>query len=328
MAALPKSLYERAPTSMKPERLPPPLVLFGHYAIETVLGKGGMATVYRARELEGPRKGWAVALKRIQRELASDPAYIQTLTNEANLCRRLAHPNIVELFEVGEVEGIPFLVTEYVDGRDLGRVLGRCRDLGIQLPIDFAVHVARVLLDALAYAHGVTDKKGLPLGIVHCDVSPSNVFVSRTGEIKLGDFGIARTAASPVGPAGGKLQYISPEGLRGVIGPDVDIWAANCVLYELLTLNRPFQASSEAGLRVAIERSVFAPVRELRPDVPPALAEMVERGFSLKPARRFRSAAAYARALQPHYDDRIGTPLGIAAVVRALFGQKAGPASK
>lgn len=294
---------------------------FGNYEIVGLLGKGGMAEVYRARVLGGPREGWQVAIKRLLPELAQDPDYVDLFASEADLSRFLDHPNIVKVLEVGVLEGVYFIVMELVDGRDLGQILRRCKSRGIPLPVDFAVYLGRVLLEALAYAHEATGPSGQHLGIVHCDVSPSNLFISRVGEIKLGDFGIARAKAGAMDPKLlGKPYYLSPEVLDGDVTPEADLWACAVSLYELLTLERPFQGKTPQEVFAAIRGRMMTPIRELRTDISSGLESIFEKAFAEDRSERFQSAAEFAEALTPLYDETVGTPLGIAAVVRGLFG--------
>ena len=297
--------------------------VFGQYEILSVLGKGGMAEVYRARVLSGPREGWTVALKRLLPALTADAESVTLFAREARLSKQLHHPNIVTVLDAGELEGIYFIVMDLVDGRDLGQILRRCKVRGIPLPLDFAVYLGKVLLEALAYAHTATGASGEPLGIVHCDVSPSNLFISRVGEIKLGDFGVSRVLVDgklQEGEVLGKPYYLSPESLRGEVSPEADLWAATVVLYELLTLERPFTGATPEEVFQAIRSGTYRPLRELRPEVPEALEDVVRRAFSARIDDRFPSAESFAHALAPHYDERVGTPLAIAAVVRGLFG--------
>jgi eukaryotic-like serine/threonine-protein kinase len=305
---------------------PPPrrsLRLFGNYEILSKLGSGGMAEVYRARVLSGPRKDWTVALKRLHPSLTGDADTVVRFLGEADLTQALAHPNIVSVLEVGALSGHYFIVMELVDGRDLGQLLRRCKARGIPLPVDFGVYLAKVLLEALAFAHAARGSAGQPLGIVHCDVSPSNVFISRLGEIKLGDFGVARVrvgSALSGAETLGKPYYLSPEALQGEVAAPLDLWAATVVLYELLTLERPFTGSSPEAVFEAIRARRYPPLRSLRPELPEALEAVITRAFSARVEDRFPSAAEFAEALAPHFDERVGNPLAIAAVVRGLFG--------
>jgi eukaryotic-like serine/threonine-protein kinase len=301
---------------------------FAGYRVEALVGKGGMAEVYRAVVSSGPRAGQTVALKRLLPDLARDPAFVALFEREGEITRRLRHPAIVEVFDTGVAGGTPYLVMEYVDGRNLKQILAQCAARGILLPVDFGAYVAHVLADALAWAHAGVDEAGRPLGIIHCDVSPSNVFVSRFGDVKLGDFGVALTPGAALGTPGGgafgKVRYLAPEQLRGErLGPAVDLFALGAVLFEVLT-NRPaFPGSdvNEVGQAILGGRS-RAP-SAVRPDVPAALDVLVLRALAVDAAARPRSAAEFARDLSERYDPAIGTPLAIAAVVRGLFGATA-----
>ncbi len=297
------------------------------YRIEALVGKGGMAEVYRAVVRDGRRAGQPVAVKRLLPALASDPEYVALFEQEGEVTRRLRHPNIVEVLDTGVAGGTPFIVMDYVDGRNLRQVLSQCAARKILLPVDFGAYVGHVLSQALAYAHTGRDEEGRPLGIVHCDVSPSNVFVSKMGEIKLGDFGVALTPGAARGVPGagafGKVHYLSPEQiLERTPTPRTDIFALGAVLFELLTNARAFpgKGAKEIGQKI-LGGTIRAP-SELRPEVPFALDEVVLRCISPDVEDRYDSAAAVADDLATRYDASIGTPLAIAAVVRGLFGVK------
>ena len=312
-------------TAMKPTPAPsagPSSVKLGGYELFNRLGRGGMAEVFYGRALEGPRAGWPVAFKRLLPHLAADETQQRLFAQEASLSRLLAHPNAISVYEVGMVRGISFIAMEHVDGRDVGQIIQQCRARGIQLPIDFAVYLAKTLLDALAYAHQLHGDDGRPLQLVHCDISPSNVFISRVGDIKLGDFGVSRTFLNngDDSPIAGKAHYLSPEALEGDIDFNTDLWAAAVTLYELLTLERPCGGENPTTVLKNVRKRKLTPVRKLRPEVPKELEEVLTRAFLKKPKDRFQSAAEFAAALVPHFDERIGTPLAIAAVVRGLFG--------
>jgi len=294
------------------------------YQIEAFVGKGGMAEVYRAVAVEGPRAGQRFAVKRLLPDLARDDAFLRLFEQEAEITRRLRHPGIVEVVETGFAAGTPYIVMDYVDGRNLREILIQCATRRILLPPDFGVYVAHQVSLALAHAHEGVDEAGRPLGIVHCDISPSNVFISKLGEIKLGDFGVALTAgAAAGGPAAGfgKIQYLAPELIRGEPPtPRTDIFALGAVCFELLTNEPAFpgKAVNEVGQRI-LRGKLRAP-SELRVELPFELDAMVLRCLSPDPKDRYPSAAAFAAEVATRYDPAIGTPLAIAAVVRGLFG--------
>lgn len=298
-------------------------VKFGQYELKALVGKGGMAEVFRASPLSGARKGRLVAIKRLLPQFASDAEYVELFVSEADLTRMLRHPNIVEVFETGEIEGQYFMAMEYIDGRDLGLVLRRCRERKILLPVDFAVFLVVTLLEALGYAHSATSKTGKPLGIVHCDVSPSNLFVSRVGEVKLGDFGIAQVKSrdgEDVAKVWGKPYYLSPEACDGKVDASADLWAAGATLYELLGNQRPFVGSNPDEVMRLIKKAEPKLIRLHRPEVSEALEEVLLVALARRKEERYPDAASFIQALHPHYDERIGNPMAIAAVVRGLFG--------
>jgi serine/threonine protein kinase len=298
---------------------------YAGYDVEALVGKGGMAEVYRATAVVGRHAGLPVALKRLLPELARDPEYVDLFHREAAVTRRLHHPACIEVYDTGVAEGTPFIAMEYVDGKNLRQIIAQCRKRAILLPLDFASYVAHVLAQALDHAHAGVDPDGKPLGLVHCDLSPSNVFISKLGEIKLGDFGVALTPGAAKALAGsgafGKIQYLSPEQIRGeAVTPATDLFALGAVFFELLTNEHAFPGKdvNEVGQRI-LRGKLRAP-SEIRPEVPFELDALVLRCFAPRPEDRWPSAAAFAEEIATRYDPAVGTPLAIAAVVRGLFG--------
>ncbi|WP_242393800.1 serine/threonine-protein kinase [Anaeromyxobacter oryzisoli] len=293
------------------------------YSLEALIGKGGMAEVYRAVVRAGPDAGRTVAVKRLKPDLARDAAYVALFEREAETTRRLRHPAIVEVLETGFAGDTPFIVMEYVDGRNLKQILAQCAARGILLPVDFAAYVAHVLATALAYAHAGRDAAGAPLRLVHCDVSPSNVFISRLGEIKLGDFGVAVAGGAAASPGGalGKIHYLAPEQIRGERPTTAsDIFALGAVLFELLTNAPAFPGADVNAVGQKILGGVLRAPSQLRPELPFELDALVLRCLAKDPSWRFPTAEALAAEIATRYDPSIGTPLAIAAVVRGLFG--------
>jgi serine/threonine protein kinase len=299
-------------------------VLFAGYQLVALIGKGGMADVYRAVALEGPRAGHEVAVKQLKPELAADPEFVELFRQEALVTRRLHHPAVIDVFDAGVAEGRPWLAMDLVDGKNLRQILTQCAQRSILLPIDFGAYLGHQLALALDHAHAGIDRDGQPLGIVHCDVSPSNVFISRLGEVKLGDFGVALTPGGSKGArqgAFGKIHYLAPEQLRGEpLTPATDLFALGAVLFELLTNQRAFPGATveEVGERI-LTGQLRAP-SEVRPEVPTELDALTLHCLAASPAERWESAAAFATAIAARYDPAVGTPLAIAAVVRGLFG--------
>jgi eukaryotic-like serine/threonine-protein kinase len=294
----------------------------GPYEILRRIGKGGMAEVFQVRAREGARVGQVFALKRLLPSLEQEPEAVRLFAAEAELSRHLHHAHIVEVVDVGRADdGVIYLVMEHVDGRDAAQIVRRCQQQRVAWPIDFALYFTTALLDALRYAHAASGPDGRPLHVIHCDVSPSNFFLSRQGDLKLGDFGVARSRLEAGGgQVMGKPYYLSPEATLGHLSPGADLWAVGVTLYELLTLQRPFTGKTPDEVFEAIRASRYVPAREVRPELPLILEGVLARAFDTDPVLRFATAAEFLEALEPLLDERVGTPLAIAAMVRGLFG--------
>lgn len=218
---------------------------FGNFELGELLGRGGMAEVFRARALNGPLEGQVVALKRLRPKVAEDERYVDLFLGEADVTRQLDHPSIVKVFETGAVDGTYYIAMEIIDGIDLDQMLNLCRDEGKLIPINLACYLTDVVAGALSYVHTAVGPSGSPLALVHCDVTPSNVFVAKSGDIRLTDFGVAQAQAigNPLEEIGvaGKASYMAPEQiLQESITPATDVFALGAIFYELLTLTRAF----------------------------------------------------------------------------------------
>ncbi len=257
------------------------------YRIERPLGRGGMAAVYLARDdsLERP-----VALKVLAENLAGDPAFRDRFLREARLAARLVHPNVVRVYDIGEDERGPFIVMEYVEGETLAEELARRH----RLPPDEVVAVAIQICSALEAAHAQR--------LVHRDIKPQNILRAQGGQVKLADFGIARSLAATqhteIGTVLGTAAYLSPEQARGLeVTAAADIYSLGVVIYELLTGRPPITPASLPELLVKREQGAIAPPRELVPEIPAALEAVVMRCLALEPEYRPPSAAALAAEL-------------------------------
>ncbi len=271
----------------------------GRYTVHAPIASGGMATVHVGR-LAGP-VGFArtVAVKRLHAELAHDPEFVAMLLDEARLCARVRHPNVVGVLDVLQDEGELFLVLEYVDGLSLAALA----KLGPSPPVPVAVRLAIDVLEGLHAAHEATHECGDPLRIVHRDVSPHNVLVGAEGVARVIDFGVAkaewRAQGTRSGQLKGKIAYMAPEQLRGeAVDRRVDVYGAAVVLWELLAGRRMVVASEPgAALRDVLEGPVPSP-RVVRPEVPEELASAVLRGLARDRDERFSTARAMAVALE------------------------------
>ncbi|MCY1017035.1 serine/threonine-protein kinase [Pyxidicoccus sp. MSG2] len=268
--------------------------VMGKYVLHERIGAGGMAEVYRATYC--PEGGFqkAVALKRILPAFTDNEEFVTLFRHEAELCSSLNHPNIVQVFDLGRHGGTYFLAMEFVDGLPLSSL---SRSLGRKpLPLAAATYVAAELASALDYLHRKTGPDGQPLHLVHRDLNPPNVLVSRFGDVKLSDFGIARGAAraqlTMAGSVRGKLGYMAPEQAMGrPFDGRADLFALGLTLYEALTGRRALHAATdELLLRAAVDQQVEPPSR-LNPEVPAALDAVVMRLLERDPARRTATGA-------------------------------------
>jgi serine/threonine-protein kinase len=283
------------PTTSHPTR-------FGRYELLRLLARGGMGEVFLAR-MQGTA-GWEkqLVIKRILPHLAEDPEFCRRFIDEARISVGLSHGNLVPVFELGEVEGSLFLAMEYVDGWDL-RSLHRAALAGhTRMPDELVAFVGAELCKGLAYVHHKRDDEGRPLGLVHRDVSPSNVLISRDGEVKLVDFGIAtahgRATLTATGELRGKLAYMSPEQARGErVDSRTDIFSLGVVMFELLTGQRPFDGANDMELLRRIQEGDRRPIRSLRPDLAPRLADIVERALAPRREDRFGEVEEMLMAL-------------------------------
>ena len=299
----------------------------GKFTLLDQIGEGGMARIWlaRAHGIGGFEK--LVVVKQILPRLAEDTEFVARFFQEARLAATLQHPNIAEVYEVDEADGVYFYTMEYVRGRDLRHVLQRARQRGRALSLAEVIAVTTGLCAGLHHAHTRADPQGRPLGIVHRDVSPANVLLSFDGEVKLADFGVAKARTSMVstvaGRLRGKIPYMSPEQCRGeALDRRSDVYSAGVVLWEALAGRRLHDGDSEIAVLRAIADRDAAPVTSARPDCPPALAAIVASALARSPAQRLQSAEQLQLRLEGFARDaRLDvTPKVVAALLDELFG--------
>ncbi|MFT5994073.1 MAG: serine/threonine protein kinase, partial [Bradymonadia bacterium] len=254
--------------------------MLGRYRLLRSLARGGMGELYLA-EVTG-QHGWSkrVALKTVLPHLGADPEFISRFLDEATIAARLSHATIVSVFDAGCERGTWYLAMEYVDGPDLRRVLKALRVRDALMPIPLVLYIAAELAAALDVAHSACDEAGEPLGIVHRDVSPANVLLSRSGEVKLTDFGIAaarvRATRTETGRLRGTFPYISPEQAGGeTVDGRSDVYAVGTLLFELLTGTRAFDGDSDVEILARVRRGERPALLDLRPDLPSAVCALV-----------------------------------------------------
>jgi serine/threonine protein kinase len=279
--------------------------VFGRYLLVQRLSRGGMGEIFLAKHgLAGFEK--LAVIKKVLPHLAADAQFISRFVDEAQVAIKLQHVNVAQVFEVGRVGDEYFLALEYVEGRDLRRILAMLGHRKKRLPVDLALFIGRELANGLAYAHRRTDQNNVSLNLVHCDVSPPNVLVSFEGETKIIDFGIAKSAlrgtATDPKMGFGKFGYMAPEQLirGGNVDHRTDIYAAGVVLYELLTSQRLYEAGPEPDYR-ALAKKVARGDHPLPSEIDRVLApydDLVATALRPKSEDRYQSAAEFRDAIQ------------------------------
>ncbi|MDP1805885.1 MAG: serine/threonine-protein kinase, partial [Acidimicrobiales bacterium] len=274
------------------------------YELVEVVGRGGMGEVWSARDL---RLGRSVAVKLLSPHMASEAGVRERFEAEARSAARLSHPNVVQVFDSGEHDGIPYLVMELLPGRTLADevALGRLDPEAVR-------RIGMEVLGALEASHQA--------GILHRDIKPGNVLLAADGRAKVGDFGIAKSTEglnlTSTGMIVGTAAYLAPERVAGEPAtPQSDLYAVGVVLYEALSGRKPFEADTPIGLMRAVEAHQAIPLAEARPGLEASLVAAVERAMAKDPGRRFNSAAAMAAALG---GDNVAAGGGTATVLNAV----------
>jgi eukaryotic-like serine/threonine-protein kinase len=275
----------------------------GRYELLRLIGEGGMAQVWAAR-MDGSR-GFhkVVALKTLIPALARDPQFQRMFLDEANLASKIHHRNVVEIFDLGDTDGVLFLVMEWIDGQAMNRLLRPNRRA---LPLLPGV-AARIVADAahgLHEAHELRDERGVPLGIVHRDVCPQNILIDRDGTVKVADFGIVKAFerlgdTTQTGEIKGKGEYMSPEQAQSQpVDRRSDIFSLGVILFEAVTGAHPFQGTHEVVMMQQIVWTDPSRPSSIRPECPPELEAIILKALARDPQHRFQTADEMACALE------------------------------
>jgi serine/threonine-protein kinase len=279
--------------------------LFGKYRVGEKLAAGGMGVVYRA--VYCPEGGFErdVAVKRVHAHLASQPRVVEAFRREAALCSRLVHPNIVQVLDFGSVDESYFFAMEYVDGMSLAELLRTVRDRNERIPSALVTYIAQEICAGLRCAHdGVSDGHGGFLRVIHRDLSPSNVLLSRQGQVKILDFGIARVLDGAgemhTTTVAGKLAYMAPEQLTaGTLDQRTDLFALGIVVWEMLCVQPLFAGPSDGATVMAVTQKPIPPPSTIRPDLVGGHWDgWVAHALSRSPQDRFQSARDMLAALE------------------------------
>lgn len=322
-----------APVMESPGALPPGTSL-GRYRIVRRIAVGGMAELYLARQTGEQGYEKVVAIKRILPHLSADADFVRMFLNEARLAARLSHAGIAQVIDFGSERGEHFIAMEYIHGRSVQELLHSAQRHG-GIPHEVALTVLSEVAIALHYAHASVGPDGRGLGLVHRDVSPSNILVSFAGDTKLVDFGIAKatahTRATRSGGIKGKIAYMAPEQIRGEpVDRRADVFALSVVAYELLTGRKCFRAQGDFALinRVAQVRYVRPSVHD--PEFPPVLEAIIVRGLSAQRQDRFESALDFAAAVEEAAEQLhlVRSRLVVANWMDQIFGHQPSPATE
>ncbi|WP_216618547.1 serine/threonine-protein kinase, partial [Corallococcus carmarthensis] len=310
------------PARLRPFRPQP----FGRYTLLSHLATGGMGEIYLAR-LEGAQGFEKLCvIKKILPQFAEDQDFVDRFVGEARTLVRLGHGSIAQVLDMGVNEGEAYMALEYVDGKDLRKVAARVRDRQTPLPLTFVLYVMGRVLDALAYAHRKRDEDEKELKLVHRDISPQNILISYEGEVKVIDFGLAksRLSAAKTNPSIilGKFLYMSPEQARHQpVDRRSDLYAVGLCLYELISGKNPFDVLPPGELMSAVANPKVAPLNEVEPLTPPAVSQLVAKALAVEPAQRFQTAEDFRVRLQAclmEIDTSAG-PESVSRFMRDLF---------
>jgi serine/threonine protein kinase len=274
----------------------------GHYELLHPLGAGGMAEVFKARALGPAGFEREVVVKRILPVYGRDADFVRMFTDEARILGLIHHPNVVQAFDFGEVDGTLYLALEYVEGPSLSRILRALRAANRRISPTIAAYIGREICRALDCVHRLEDDKGARLEVIHRDVTPSNIIVTPLGGVKLLDFGVAKFSSAARstrdGTVKGKPAYLAPEQLEGKqIDGRVDLFALGIVMHEMLSLQHLFAGDSDLHTARKIMEMKIPRLTAHRSDVPAELERIVMRALERDRRHRFTTAAEMARAL-------------------------------
>jgi serine/threonine-protein kinase len=300
----------------------------GRWEVVAKIAGGGLSTIYLGRNRDEASHP-PVALKIVKNELEADGRIANRFGDEARLLPRLVHPNIVRTLEVGEADGRQFIVMELMTGMNLAAVTDACAARGLRVHADIVAHVAAKVAEALAFAHELDDGTGAPLALIHRDVNPSNIFLTFDGEVKLFDFGLAKSTdareqTSP-GMVVGKLPYIAPEQIMQLpFDQRSDLFALGTTMWETLTSKRLFKRDTDADTVNAVQFGPIPDVRASAPDTPGELWSVVRKALERNRDNRYPNARALLADLGGFVAtrDSRAIPSRIAQLLEQLFADE------
>jgi serine/threonine-protein kinase len=299
----------------------PASIQFGEYTVFGRLGEGGMCHVFRARrsgEIED------CALKMLKEDQRKDERVLDLFVTEADLSLLLRHPNLVTTFDAGEIKDRYYIAMELIEGSNLRDCAAQCERIGVPLPPDFALAMLSEVLAGLAALHDAKGSSGTPLGLIHRDVTPHNIFLAFDGRVILGDFGIAQIKAygdiDPGQGAVGKLGYLAPEAVAGEeVDHRADLFAIGVILHELLTGTRLFASGTDQEILQAILEVRAPKPRKIRPTLSKGLEAVMQKALARKPKERYQTAQEMIDALRPFWSPLIGHQAALSGFLSGLF---------
>jgi serine/threonine-protein kinase len=314
-----RSLFVPEAVSADADELP---LVIGRYALFDALASGGMATVHLGRLLGPADSGRTVAVKRLHPHFTTDEEFVAMFMDEARIVAHIRHPNVVPMVDVIQSRRGVYLIMEYIHGESFSKLLRVCRAASEQVPIPLITAIVHGALLGLHAAHETKDEHGVDLQVVHRDVSPQNIIVGVDGLARVLDFGVAKAAGraqiTREGQIKGKLAYMAPEQIRGIVDRRSDVFAASVVLWEALAGRRMHDGASDVDIVTRVVKGAFGPPSEVRSDIPPELDAVVMKGLEINPAHRYATANEMAHDLEHLVG--LGAPADVAAWVESLAG--------
>lgn len=299
------------------------------YRVVEKLESGGMAEVFRAESegLQGFRK--QVAIKRVLPHLSEKKRFISMFLDEARLSAQLSHSNCVQVFDIGVGDNAYFIVMEFVDGANLKSIAESVKKQGKDFPVAAAAWIAHEICKGLTYAHELTDTNGVPLQIVHRDMSPPNVLITKNGEVKIVDFGLAKASSqlekSEPGIIKGKFSYLSPEAALGQeVDKQTDIFAVGIILWELLSGQRLFLGDTDFQTVKKVQVAAVPSISQINRKVPPELERIVNKALAKDPSVRYATARDLGQELT-RFLFTFGQPVSsydVAQIVQGVMREK------
>jgi serine/threonine protein kinase len=277
--------------------------IFGPYQLIERLASGGMAEIFKARTFGHSGFEKILAIKRLHPRCTQTPEFVEMLKEEAKTAVGLSHANIVQIFDLGRVQEHYYIAMEYINGRDLRQLVARLKDQRAFIPPEAALYLISELCSGLDFAHRQRDANGRLLRLIHRDVSPHNVMVSNEGEVKIVDFGIAKSLAShqetEAGVIKGKFCFMSPEQAQGQrLDHRTDIFSAGIILYEMLTGRSMYDTDDDHQLLRIVRNAEYTPIETLRPDLPRAVHKVINKALASHRDERYPSARHFQHAIE------------------------------